>query len=310
MGYYNGTANDLTALRQALIDACTGEGWAWDSINSVLSNGTMFANLAITANGITLLGKTGVTSGAAPSAVRIGKLFNRSGYPTYDIMFPAAYEVFLFDREVYLVVKYDVDRYQWMAFGQSTVSGLPGTGMWVGASAGASVVDGTWSAVGPIAITGNGGPGGNNNKISGALFWATDDMQSGALRNFFVHSNLDGLGWYTGGAANTSSGPSIETLDPLVGLLPNSWNSEAVLLPMRSYKVRGTYRISLIADIEHARYTRVDNYAPGEIIMIGSDRWKVFPWHRKNTSVRNGSSSSVGIDHTGTFGWAIRYEGL
>ena len=59
-------------------------------------------------------------------------------------------------------------------------------------------------------------------------------------------------------------------------------------------------------DLAHCRFLRIDNYQPGDIIPLGPDRWKVAPWYRKNTAQRDGGSN---IQHTGTFGWAIRYDG-
>lgn len=91
-----------------------------------------------------------------------------------------------------------------------------------------------------------------------------------------------------------------------MGLLPNRWNSEAVLLPIRGWKVRPENKITLTLDLEHARWTRVDNYEPGQLISIGPDRWKIFPCYRKNAAARDGGT---GIDHSGTLGWAVRYEG-
>ena len=97
-------------------------------------------------------------------------------------------------------------------------------------------------------------------------------------------------------------------VNPLVSLLPNGWNSEAVLIPIRAYKQRFESKISITADLVHARYTRVDNYAPGEIIAIGGQRWKIFPWYRKDSTARQGTGGWRGA-HSGTLGWAIRYEG-
>jgi len=307
MSNYTGTANDLTALRQALITACTGEGWAWDGVNEVLSKGLLFARLTISSIGISLMGRTSATAGDAPYAVRIGQMFSRSGYPTFEITYPAAYEIFLFAQEVYMVVNYGVDRYQWLAFGQSTVSGLAGTGMWVGASLGSTLVlaaPGYHNAPINISPTGGGEQGGYG-EISTGLFWGDGFSVRPQSLGGWVHSGFDGDGWRLGNGTNDQP-LGIAPLVPLIGILPNAWNSEAVLLPIRAYKLRPSNKISLVADLEHARYTRVDNYAPGEIITIGSVRWKVLPWHRKNANARNGG---VGIDHTGTFGWAIRYEG-
>ena len=309
MAYSTGTANTLEDLRTALINACTAEGWTWDAGNEVLHKTPLFLRIQIGAKGLIFLGRTGLTSGGAPRTVRMGDLLNVSGNPTYEITFPAVWRAFVFSDEVYFVVNYDVDRHQWCAFGQSTVPGLPGSGMWIAATGGYASSN-QYNASAPFGITATGGAEGHNNKVTGALFWSTDPGFSAPGRNFFVHSDLDGDGWYTANASPTdSSGPAISALVPLIGLLPNAWNSEAVLLPVRAYKRRPENRISLIVDLEHARHTRVDNYTAGQIITIGSDRWMTFPYHRKNTRVRNGGALIAGIDHTGTFGWAIRYEG-
>ncbi|SEI99838.1 hypothetical protein SAMN04244572_02392 [Azotobacter beijerinckii] len=291
MAYYTGTANDLTALRQALIDACGLEGWSWNGTSEVLSKGSMFLRLQIVSGYLTLLGRTSATAGDAPGVVRIGQIGSR------PLVFPLAYEIFVFAGEVYLIVNYSVDYYQWCAFGQSTVQGLPGTGLWLGASLGSAA-----ASNGIDLYAQSGGSGAPT--VAPALFWAADN-QNTANRGCWVHSDLDAQGWWL---TQTLGGfpVGIRAAAPLIGLLPNAWNSEAVLLPIRAFKVRPSSKVSLTADLANARYTRVDNYAPGEIVTLGPDRWKVFPWYRKNTASRNGGSN---IDHSGTFGWAIRYEG-
>lgn len=291
MAYYTGTANDLSALRQALIDACVLEGWSWNGSSEVLSKGALFLRLQIVSGYLTLLGRTSATAGDAPDVVRIGQIGST------PLAFPLTYEIFAFAGEVYLVINYSVDFYQWCAFGDSTVQGLPGSGMWVGASIGAS------AASSGVTLSGSNG-GAGLATTTAALFWATNATNA-ANRNAWLHSDLDAQGWWlaqTLTGQNVGIGPCV----PLIGLLPNNWNSEAVFLPIRAWKIRASNKLSLTADLEHARHTRVDNYTPGEIVTLGSDRWKIFPWYRKDTTSRNGGSS---INHTGTFGWAIRYEG-
>lgn len=290
MGYYNGTANDMTAVRSALVNACTLEGWAWNSSTEMLSKGAMFLRLQIVSGCLTLLGRTSAAAGDTPAVLRIAP------FTSVPVTFPVTYEIFVFAGEVYMVVNYSVDYYQWCAFGQSTVLGLPGSGMWVGAS----VCSLTQSSASTIIITEY--TGSSYYGCCPALFWNSGE---GDRAGCFVHSDLDTQGWWW--SQSLAEAPvGIKAAMPLIGLLPNAWNSEAVLLPIKAYKVRPSSKISLTADLEHARYTRIDNYAPGEIISIGSDRWKIYPWYRKNSSVRNGAAQ---INHTGTFGWAIRYEG-
>lgn len=307
MAYYSGSANSMSVLRAALIDACTLEGWAWDSGAEVLSKGVMFLRMTVDADNIRFLGRTAPVAGDAPSSVRMGRVFSRSGYPTYAITFPAAYEIFVFEQEVYLVVNYDVDRYQWCAFGKSTVEGLPGTGMWVGASL-AAVTVGTQGSnkFRPIYILATGGGDtGNQSQVAPALCWGHTYAYNTA-ENWWLHSDLDGHGWWRSYNGEKGDAVGVGPTAPLLAALPNRWNDESVLLPIRAFKARPEYYLSLVGDFEHCRYVRVDNYDPGQVITIGNDRWKVFPWFCKNVAARNGGTQ---IDHTGTFGWAIRYEG-
>ncbi|HBO5745730.1 TPA: hypothetical protein L4718_002517 [Pseudomonas aeruginosa] len=292
MGYYSGSANDMAAVRAALVAACVSEGWAWDGGTEVLSKGTMFLRLQIVGGYLTLLGRTSAGAGDAPSIVRMGQMQTA-------ITWPVEYTFFVFDAEVYCVIRFGVDFYLWCAFGQSTVAGLPGTGMWVAASVHAGANNNP-------AISPSDGPGQSWGHGCGALFWRTNTGNNSTANDYWVHSGLDGQGWWSGQSAGAAP-VGIRPVVPLIGLLPNSWNSEAVLLPIRAYKIRPSNRLSLTVDLEHARYTRVDNYSPGEIIQIGSDRWMVLPFYRKNSAARNGSSQPA--DHTGTLGWAIRYEG-
>jgi len=292
MGFYSGSANDMTAVRSALVDACVAEGWAWNSSTEMLSKGPLFLRLQIVSGYLTLLGRTSAAAGDAPSIVRMGQMGTA-------ITWPVEYMFFIFDAEVYCVIRFGVDYYLWCAFGQSTVAGLLGTGMWVAASVHA--VGNQNPAISPIA-----GAELSFGYGCAAIFWRTNTGGLVNAHDHWVHSDIDDQGWWSGQSVGAAA-VGIKPVVPLIGLLPNSWNSEAVLLPMRAYKIGPSNKLSMTVDLEHARYTRVDNYSPGEIIQIGSDRWMVLPFYRKNTAARDGSSQPA--DHTGTMGWAIRYEG-
>ena len=292
MAYYSGSANDMAALHAALVNACVSEGWAWDSSTEMLSKGVLFLRLQVVSGYLTLLGRTSAAAGDMPNVVRVGQI------GSVAVTWPVAYEVFVFDDEVYLVINYSVDYYQWAAFGRS-VLGQPGTGMYVAASLGSTAADSS-IAMG-VTAGGSGLPA-----TTGAIFWEVNAAPT-SNRTAWVMSDLDGQGWWLN---TTLTGPKLgpAPIAPLISLLPNSWNSEAVLLPIRAYKIRKESKISMVADLANARYTRVDNYSPGQVISLGDDRWKIFPFYRKNSVDRNGVPAG-GVDHTGTLGWAIRYEG-
>lgn len=295
MAYYTGTSNDMTAVRQALIDACVLEGWTWNGTTDVLSKGSIHVRLASAAGYLRLYGRTSATTGEMPVPHQMGPFTGRSADPLPVMTWPVTYRIFVFAEEVYCVIQYSVDVFQWCAFGKSSVSGLPGTGTWVAATA-AGIHAGYNNGMTMSTSYGTS----NSLAVCPAPFWAT--AQSGDYESC-VHSDLDGQGWWASTAAN--GGPvGVQAITDLIKLLPNSWNSEAVLLPIRAFKVRPSNKISLTVDLQYARFTRIDNYAPGEVISIGANRWMVLPFYRKNSAVRDGGQA-----HSGTFGWAIRYEG-
>ncbi|MBB4819232.1 hypothetical protein HNP29_002622 [Pseudomonas alcaligenes] len=291
MAYYSGSANDMSAVRAALISACSSEGWSWNGSTEVLSKSTLFVRLQIVSGFLTLLGRTSAAAGDAPSVVRMGPMGEMA------ITWPVQYQLFVFDLEIYCVIKFNVDVHLWCAFGKSSVAGLPGTGMWVAASVHA--VNNDYPDMSPERSPMSFSFGG-----CCGIFWRTNG--GGATDGeSWVHSDFDSQGWLmalsTGG-----SNIGVRSLSPLLSVLPSSWNSEAVLLPIRAYKVRPSNKLSLTVDLVNARYTRIDNYEPGEVIQLGDERWMVLPFLRKNSAERDGG---VTVSHTGTLGWAIRYEG-
>lgn len=293
MPYVTGTANDLTALRAALFGACTANGWTLSG--EVLHKGAVYVRVQVGASYLSFLGGTGIDgsnnlTGAAPYENRLASIISGFSWPlTYSVFIGSAPD------EVYFICNYNVDMYVWAAFGKSSVQGLSGTGAWVAASLTPRVYNGTIS----ISSTSTGGT-----YICPALFWGVIGYYNESTS--YIHHGIDGRGWSN--AANATNVASATYLSSnLLDVLPNNWNGESMLLPIQACVQRtsgGT--TSLVADLAHARYMRIDNHVPGEIITLGADRWQVFPWFKKNTAARNGG---IGIDHTGTFGWAIRYDG-
>lgn len=308
MAYYSGTAASLTALRTALLTHAQADGWVLTG--DVLSKAGVFFKITVTADNIELVGCED-NAGANPAPkVMIGLVYIRSGYPTRQISFPCNYEVFGFAQELYLVVNYDTDTYQWMAFGKSTVPGLPGQGGWCGATNGSYFSDAIFDSLPRefyLTSSTGGSPDGTAGVNCGALFWNTNAANAWAARCSWVNSGLDGHGWLYGSTDDVSPiGPRHHSM--LLDVQPSVWNSEAVLLPLRCYKERPSFKVSLTADLQNARTLRIDNLSPGDILTLGSDKWKVFPWYRKDINHR--SVGAVGFyNHTGTFGWAVRYEG-
>lgn len=314
MPYYNGSANDFTAVRAALFSACTANGWTLNV--DILSKGAAFVQATVNAAsttakgiGVIIQGGTGASAGAlvnpSPNTPRLGPPQKLGVQPT----FPVEYYIHVYTNpdEVYLVVKFNSTYHYWLAFGVSNVPGIPGTGLWL--SGGSQGGEGPASGEGIIFSTSGGG---NGQYSSGAIFW--DSAQSVATpsqNQDTIHLNMDGTVW-AGNPASTSLSiqrafDGLQAATVLLGNQPNTWNSEAVLVRIKGYYWYASTKAAIVCDLLNARYIRVDNYTSGDIIQLGSDKWKVYPFYRKNTASRNGASS---VDHTGTFGWAIRYDGI
>ncbi|MDH0095852.1 hypothetical protein L1F06_000770 [Ectopseudomonas hydrolytica] len=318
MAYYTGSAADMSGIRSALVAACTDNGWTWNAATNVLSKGSLHLLLTNDAINMSLTGRTSASSGNMPNEVQIGRLMAKAGTPTLDVTYPAQYDIFVFTApvdEVWLTVRYDVDRYQWCAFGRSVIQ-LPGTGMFVAAIRGSVPINhDVPTVVSPFHIgpaAGGADRSGSHGLTSGAFGWNTSGRAFPAQRDVYLHSDLDGNGWNLRLNDPSAALPGVNAFSQLVAAQPSAWNSEAALIPMRLYRFRASNKLSLVADLVNVRHVRNDNYVPGQIIEIGPDRWKTFPWHRRDGVVRNGTGGGTAfdnIDHSGTFGYAVRYDG-
>lgn len=300
MAYVTGMANDLGELVAAIQNACTDNGWSL--AGDVIYKGDVHVEVKVSGSTVTYQGGTGVDvsnalTGAGPIPVRMRAFAQAFAFPmTYEI------HILTDPDEVYVIINYAVDFYQWAAWGQSTVSGLPGTGVWYAASCHANSST-------EVSIAASGaqlGQAVNGNHHVTLL--STQSVTSGVnnSQNGFVQHGLDGESWNPASPSGGAGLHGYTALDPLIGILPNAWNDETVLLPVVAYRNRGSNKNSLVADLAHARHCRIDYHDPGDIITYGGDRWKLYPCYRKNTASRNGG---FGIQHSGTLGFAIRYTG-
>jgi hypothetical protein len=297
MAYHTGVVNAMSDLRAAIISALTAaaEGWTWDAANEVLYKSPVYARLTVPdAETLRIQGRTSATAGDAPRNPRIGKV--------NDVWtWPVNYEIFAFPFEVFISVNYNIEYYQFIAFGLSNLAdALPGTGMWFSAS----LLEGSTSSGFDYHETGV-----RTSRSSPGLFFQTDGRYSDHITNYLHHALTSDAPW-------TASYPvsnyyqydflGAKSVYPLLGLLPNTWNDEAVLLPIRIINTLPEYKLNILAEIQNVRWTRNDWYAPGQIITIGADHWKILPMYRKNAAARTGGTA---LDHSGTFAHAVRYEG-
>ncbi len=316
MAFYSGQASSYQELLDVLINACVTKGWTW--ADGILSKGKAFirpfvSTTATTAQGrgIIIQGGTGKTGSNLddPSVAkpRLGALGAATSKST-EVIFPCDYNIHIFNDpdEVYLVVNFSIDRFYYLAFGLSNVN-LIGTGLWLMATA-SSGYDTTGLEGNSGWDIGSSGGGVNGYYFACGPFWQTTFSTNTNLRNHIIHTGLNSTGWQqTGNDTQQSATNAVHSIRNIITRLPNNFFSETTFLPIQILNYVLSNKCSMVADLRNARYLRIDNFEPNQIITIGSVKWKIYPFYRKN--IANRSGGNYGITHTGTFGWAIRYDG-
>lgn len=316
-GHYAGTINSFADLKATIEAALATEGWAESS--GIYNKGGMHVQLSTVGagagTGLQVAAGTGQSSGtlngATPFPVRI------HDWGSDPIAWPASYELHVGDApdEVYAVLRHNVERIQVLAFGKSPAPGNP-TGYWINGSAGPSHnfsnPDYRWpgSATGLQRNIAPDTRSGNNNGAMAAGVLASYGAAAG-YQPYYYH---DGDRWGPVSASHTGDGGAQGGSYALMLLyaLPNAFNEGMVLVPAYLFESAPDNRSLPILQLGHLRHCRVDNYNPGDIVEFGPDRWKVYPIGKKNTDNRSPGDTTVSggaLDHTGTFGFAVRYHG-
>ena len=316
MAYYSGQASSYEELLNVLVNACVEQGWAWS--DGILNKGKAFVKVyvsdsltSIQGPGLILQGGTGKSGvnliNPSMCEPRLGGMHNGTNAP--NPTFPVDFEIFIFHDpdEVYLLIKFDVERFYYLAFGISDIS-LPGTGLWLSATTRKGFRNSNSnSQIGFYIGIDTGGVSTSSYYVGSGFFWET--LRPSAEYCYDTIHTGYGNGWSGSGSSNTSVAENLNAcagLGSLISNSPNNWNSEAVLLPINISLTVDEKKVKFLGGIRNARYLRIDHYEPGQIIVLGYEKWMVFPFHKKKSSVRDGGAS---IDHSGTFGWAIRYDG-
>lgn len=311
MAYSTGFASSFADLRSALFSAVSASGWAVSG--NIISKGDCFFEITSQATGINIYGGTGASGG-----LLTGKSTYKCCLGGRFVTLPLSYEIFTSSNpsEVYLVINYNSDFYQQLSFGESSVGGNEGA-PWFTASL-------------------NGNYGLSGSELSGIFLNAYDNYSqieafpvnyTANAVGLFIRANWAGEngssfayikagttpGWY-----GYSSGPaskylvvgSASLVSGLLSCSPNMMNGSTTLLPIKSTVDMGSNGRATVVNLNRARLCRIDNVNPGQIITYGPDQWKVYPWLRKNADLRWGIEYNYpNNDHSGTFGYAIKYDG-
>lgn len=312
MAYVTGSAATFADLKTAIETACTGNGWTLDS--GILSKDGCYISLSATTGELVLRGGNGQSGSVLIDIPDTTFPQVQLVSPASDpIVFPISYEIHLFDspNEVYCVINYNSGFYQQLSFGQSNMPGIGGSGNWF---TGAYVADATASTAdyGQKCFCASSEYYWGSYGYGACNMWGLFACQGGSYSSSFLHCGLDSVEWLDTNGRALENGTRLppDYCASLMNSLPNASNQATILLPIKCVKPRSSGGRTIVANLNNARYTRIDNIVPGEIVTFGSEQWKVYPMLRKDVTNRNGVSWPIGATHSGTFGYAIRYTGI
>jgi hypothetical protein len=301
MAYATSSCASLSALVTFIQNTATANGWTLSG--QILHKGTCYVRVwDVDGTNLGIQGGTGKDgsnnlTGACVYTAYLGTI------ATIALTYPLTAEMHINTSpdEVFVVVNYQTSYYSLMAWGLSDVPGIAGTGVWFHGNR----TQAQGSREYQSGLAGGDVISNFGSHIDGApLFNIFQGTDAGGTNNSFIHHDTDGLGWsdyLVGGFPNAH-----RYIYPLNVYQPNAWNGETVLLPYPVYMARASNKHTLVADFKHVRHCRIDNHQPGEIITLGADKWKMYPFFRKSLTARDGGN---GLTHSGTIAYALRYTG-
>ena len=307
MAYITGTAATFADLQTAIQNACTANGWTLSS--GILSKNGCFFKFSNASNYLRLDGGTSQTTstlkGSPAQGVMMGSITG------YTITFPVTYEIHVFANpdEVYCIINYNSDFYQQLSFGKSDIPGIGGTGAWFTGSYRSDItLESDLNRL--LYFTANVSNCGAEPDDGFGIGLFSTNRSVCSYPSSFIHQGLDTVGWLS--EINSTVGRGCYGIAYASGILtamPNLTNNANVLVPVKAIAYRNSNGRTIVANPRNVRYMRIDNVVPGEIITFGSEQWKCYPFYRKDSTARNGVSYPTGAQHSGTWGYAIKYTG-
>lgn len=301
MPYYTDTVVSFTLLKSTIESYCVANGWTL--ADDILSKDSCFFKLVANSTvNLTLQSGTSKTGSTLNTKCPIDvKLQNHSDYP---ITFPIRFHLFIFNDpiEVYCFIEYDSGFFQQISFGKSNLLGV-GLGAWFTGSYPSDATGSLRLTTLSTSLSFCGSAGTNYNGSSCGLF--VDYYNKPCS---FIYTSLGSAGWYYRSTSSAYINASA-CVSGLLTALPNTSNQSTLLLPIKSLMQRSSGGLTILNTLNNARLLRIDNHEAKDIVTFGFTQWMVFPWFRRDVTLRNGSLvAPYASDHSGTFGFAIRYE--
>lgn len=300
MPYSTGTVTTPTALKTALEIFATTNGWTLSGSDYLYKGGSFVKLTVPTGPSTEILQIVGALtdSGGTPSPYIKGICIPVASWPvTYHFFCNTSPD------EITCILNYDTSKYQKIAFGDIVKvhsSAFTGGNFYFASKStlttaenfGLYITDSTFAA----ASSGS----------SAELF----AFKSYIVGSTPIYMDIDSYGWNQNGNEQNKISLSSQGVN-CIFRSPNSWNSQSHLVPINIEYLAPSGYLMPLGHVAHTRLFRMDNYEAGEIITLGSDKWKVFPSYEKRSGDRNGgiNGNFDVATGTGTLGVAIRYDG-
>ncbi len=298
MSYTTGLAASFSEVRTALLAAMITGGWT-DEGSDVYTKGDAVVGLTASATAVLLQGYSNYSAGPVGPCGRVVSARN----PKFGLAltFPFQYHIHVLDNpdEVYCFINFNTDYWCHLAFGCSPVADLPGTGNWV---AGTAVAEFECTYMNFEAA----GSGGQNyqtfSRACPGFFWSNNNSSDGGSgANYYIHHGFDSRDWSLPEESQNAS----RAIYTLMNLQPNEWNGQNTLIPIMPCVGRPAGLFSIAAQFAHSRYVRNNYLDDGEVISLGADDWKCYPFYKKDITLANGEANG---NASGTYALAIRHE--
>ena len=303
MATFNGQVASFAALKAAIETTLTTRGWTL--ADGILSRGAACVQLVASATELRLLAGTGqagaALTGACPQALKLMSFANA------PIQWPAVFTLHVFDMpdEIYVVLRYNVDRHQHLNWGLSSMPQIGGSGLWCSGSFRGDV--GGASSRCSVFITGGSTYDLGVQPYDGFGLGYFFSSFSGTYHASFIHCGLEGApSWRTTYGGNPGDLLGVSHKAGLLHALPSQFNQATVLLPIDVLMARQAQGQTIVATLAHARYCRLDFLDLTQPLVYGTERWIPYPLHAVNAVQRNGASWANVVQHSGTFGVALR----
>jgi len=330
MAYQSGTVSSADNLLGTLAAFAVTNGWTQnmyqadgDGYRLHLNNGDCFANLRSsllvgpdgdeTDPGVWVRASTGYNGTSAWDAqpgdsgafAYVGKTYTALGRngTTLGLSWPMNYHAFSLTLPdvIVFVIEFQPGMFQWIMLGEVIKYGT-----WTGGGFSSASCAYAWANLGFSGKHNTFSIGGASITRSYAPFYEQAGgyyNESGNYNtNSMLHAEVDGQIWLKSGTYINGGVPDTKIVhantysSPLNSRSPNVFNALGVMTPFWLF-TQNSSDWTILGVLEHVRQLPIDNFSPGDIFTLGSNKWMVFPYFTK-------------YGYTGRYGWAIRYDGI